>query len=163
MEAVATEDLWIWHAFIGIPGSNNDINVLDRSPLLPEWFSSPAVGADYKLNGIDYKGCYLLADGIYPDALLFVKTLPNPQSAKLKHFAARQEAVQDVERCSAFEKVVSVILSIPCRLWDVKVMKNVSDLRGCHHAQHDIRRQRADDGNLAAIKTRLQKKITLAT
>ena len=22
-------DLWIWHAFFGLPGSNNDINVLE--------------------------------------------------------------------------------------------------------------------------------------
>src|SRR5438270_623559 len=26
-------DLWIWHAFFGMPGSCNDINILDRSPI----------------------------------------------------------------------------------------------------------------------------------
>ena len=30
LEAVATQDLRIWHAFLGMPGSSNDINVLDR-------------------------------------------------------------------------------------------------------------------------------------
>ena len=29
LEAVASYDLWIWHAFFGMPGSLNDINVLD--------------------------------------------------------------------------------------------------------------------------------------
>ncbi|RAL37571.1 hypothetical protein DM860_000265 [Cuscuta australis] len=29
LEAVASNDLWIWHAFFGVTGSNNDINVLD--------------------------------------------------------------------------------------------------------------------------------------
>ena len=29
LEAVASYDLWIWHAFFGLPGSHNDINVLD--------------------------------------------------------------------------------------------------------------------------------------
>jgi hypothetical protein len=29
--AVASQDLWIWHAFFGLPGSNNDLNVLQRS------------------------------------------------------------------------------------------------------------------------------------
>ena len=29
LEAVASYNLWIWHAFFGMPGSNNDINVLD--------------------------------------------------------------------------------------------------------------------------------------
>jgi hypothetical protein len=29
LEAVATHDLWIWHAFFGLPGTLNDITVLD--------------------------------------------------------------------------------------------------------------------------------------
>jgi len=33
LEAVASLDLWIWHVFFGAAGSNNDINVLDQSPL----------------------------------------------------------------------------------------------------------------------------------
>ncbi|CAN1298896.1 hypothetical protein LINPERPRIM_LOCUS23989, partial [Linum perenne] len=33
LEAVASQDLWIWHAFFGVAGSNNDINVLNQSPL----------------------------------------------------------------------------------------------------------------------------------
>uniref|UniRef100_A0A453MFX6 DDE Tnp4 domain-containing protein n=1 Tax=Aegilops tauschii subsp. strangulata TaxID=200361 RepID=A0A453MFX6_AEGTS len=31
LEAVASKDLWIWHAFFGMPRSHNDINVLQRS------------------------------------------------------------------------------------------------------------------------------------
>ncbi|XP_021764771.1 uncharacterized protein LOC110729346 isoform X2 [Chenopodium quinoa] len=31
LEVVASWDTWIWHAFFGTPGSNNDINVLQRS------------------------------------------------------------------------------------------------------------------------------------
>ena len=33
LEAVASKNLWIWHAFFGLPGALNDINVLDRSPV----------------------------------------------------------------------------------------------------------------------------------
>ena len=33
LEAIAFYDLWIWHAFFSMPGSNNDINVLDASNL----------------------------------------------------------------------------------------------------------------------------------
>ncbi|XP_074347229.1 uncharacterized protein LOC141686067 [Apium graveolens] len=36
LEAVASSDLWIWHAFFGVVGSNNDINVLDRSSVIDE-------------------------------------------------------------------------------------------------------------------------------
>ncbi len=30
LEAVSSQDLWIWHAFFGTPGSCNDINVFER-------------------------------------------------------------------------------------------------------------------------------------
>nr|XP_043638361.1 uncharacterized protein LOC122609378 [Erigeron canadensis] len=33
LEITASQDLWIWHAFFGVPGSNNDINVLNTSDL----------------------------------------------------------------------------------------------------------------------------------
>nr|VDC84987.1 unnamed protein product [Brassica oleracea] len=36
LEAVASEDLWMWHAFFGLPGTLNDINVLDRSPVFDD-------------------------------------------------------------------------------------------------------------------------------
>ncbi|XP_021724727.1 uncharacterized protein LOC110691753 [Chenopodium quinoa] len=36
LEAVADQDLWIWHSFFGIPGSCNDLNVLYRSPVFDE-------------------------------------------------------------------------------------------------------------------------------
>ena len=34
LEAVADHETWFWHAFFGMPGSCNDINVLQRSPLM---------------------------------------------------------------------------------------------------------------------------------
>ena len=34
LKAIATEDLHIWHVFFGLLGSNNDLNVLQRSPLV---------------------------------------------------------------------------------------------------------------------------------
>ncbi|GKD82016.1 tetratricopeptide repeat-like superfamily protein [Tanacetum coccineum] len=36
LEDVASQDLWIWHAFYGMVGANNDINVLDNSPLFDD-------------------------------------------------------------------------------------------------------------------------------
>ncbi|XP_026435831.1 uncharacterized protein LOC113333621 [Papaver somniferum] len=33
LQAVASYDLWFWNAFFGMPGSNNDLNVLAHSPL----------------------------------------------------------------------------------------------------------------------------------
>lgn len=33
METVCDEDLYIWHLFVGCPGSMNDLNVMQQSPL----------------------------------------------------------------------------------------------------------------------------------
>ncbi|XP_035843838.1 uncharacterized protein LOC118490358 [Helianthus annuus] len=39
LEAVASQDLWIWHSFFGLPGSLNDLNVLYQSAIFTdvEW------------------------------------------------------------------------------------------------------------------------------
>jgi hypothetical protein len=33
LEALASYDLWIWHAFFEMPGNNNDLNVVHMSPI----------------------------------------------------------------------------------------------------------------------------------
>ncbi|GKD64965.1 ALP1-like protein, partial [Tanacetum coccineum] len=35
-KAVEYHEWWIWHAFYGMAGANNDINVLDNSPLFDD-------------------------------------------------------------------------------------------------------------------------------
>jgi hypothetical protein len=35
LEAVTDQNLYIWYIYFGLPGSNNDLNVLDRSPFDP--------------------------------------------------------------------------------------------------------------------------------
>ena len=99
LEAIASYDLWIWHAFFGLPGSNNDINVLERSHVFNELAEGRAPAVHYSINGHDYTMGYYLADGIYPKWATFVKTIPAPQGQKYKLFAAAQEACRkDVER-----------------------------------------------------------------
>ncbi|KAL0015957.1 hypothetical protein SO802_003026 [Lithocarpus litseifolius] len=66
LEVVASYDLWIWHAFFGLPGSNNDINVLERSHVFNELAEGRAPTVHYSINGHDYIMGYYLADGIYP-------------------------------------------------------------------------------------------------
>lgn len=84
LEAVASYDLWIWHAFFGMPGSNNDINVLDRSPLFGEIYSGRAPPAKYSINNRQYSFGYYLADGIYPPLATLVQTIPSPVGQKKK-------------------------------------------------------------------------------
>ena len=99
LEVVASQDLWIWHAFFGLPGSLNDINVLDRSPVFTLLANGHAPPVNYIINGHEYRMGYYLADGIYPNWSTFVKTILCPQGLKKKHFAKAQESARkDVER-----------------------------------------------------------------
>lgn len=118
MEAVATSNLWIWHSYIGTAGSNNDINIVDRSPLILNWLQGHAPAHNFKVNGQDYSMCYLLCDGIYPRWSVFVKTIANPDTDKEKWFAKKQEAVRkDVERCFGVLQARFAVLTVPGRSW----------------------------------------------
>ncbi|XP_028055730.1 uncharacterized protein LOC114259902 [Camellia sinensis] len=75
VEAVATCDLWIWHAFFGMPGSLNDIIVLDWSPLFAKLTRGRAPTTNYTINNHRYTMGYYLADGIYPRWATIVKTI----------------------------------------------------------------------------------------
>uniref|UniRef100_A0A0D3BEL7 DDE Tnp4 domain-containing protein n=1 Tax=Brassica oleracea var. oleracea TaxID=109376 RepID=A0A0D3BEL7_BRAOL len=99
LEAVALQDLWIWHAFFGPPGTLNDINVLDRSPVFDDILQGQAPRAKYVVNGHMYKLVYYLTDGIYPKWSTFIQSITLPQSPQQQLFAKVQEATRkDVER-----------------------------------------------------------------
>lgn len=66
LEAVASRDLWIWHAFFGLPGSHNDISVLHRSPLFARLAEGQAPQVNYEINGHNYTITYYHVDRIYP-------------------------------------------------------------------------------------------------
>ncbi|XP_010456778.1 PREDICTED: uncharacterized protein LOC104738279 [Camelina sativa] len=61
-EAVASQDLWIWHTFFGPPGTLNDINVLDRSPVFDDILQGHAPKVNYFVNGREYHLAYYLTD-----------------------------------------------------------------------------------------------------
>ena len=48
LEAVADRSLHIRHIFFSLPGSNNDLNVLDRSPLIHNMLTNDA--SDFHLR-----------------------------------------------------------------------------------------------------------------
>ena len=91
LEAVASEDLWIWHCFFGMPGTLNNINVLQRSQLFARLASGDAPTYNYTINGHEYTKGYYLADGIYPPWCTFVKSIKEPKTKKQCEFARVQE------------------------------------------------------------------------
>jgi hypothetical protein len=125
-EAVATYDLWIWHLFFGMPGSNNDLNVLDRSPLFKNLMKGESPTANFMVNNNHYSMCYFLVDGIYPPWAPFVGTISHPQGKKRKHFSKMQESVRkDVERAFGVLQARFQILDRPCKLWSADAMEDV--------------------------------------
>nr|GEW02774.1 hypothetical protein [Tanacetum cinerariifolium] len=74
LEAVASQELWISHAFYGIAGANNDINVLDNSSLFDDLLDDLAHVVPYVVNGVEYRNGYYLTDGIYLEWASFVKS-----------------------------------------------------------------------------------------
>jgi hypothetical protein len=126
LEAVATKDLRIWHAFFGIAGSNNDINVLNKSPLFIQKMRGEAPRVQYVVNGKQYDIRYYLADGIYPGWAAIMKTIPSPQNDKDNRYATRQESVRKDVKC-AFGVLQSRfnIVSRPARLWKRQDVVNI--------------------------------------
>ena len=98
IEAVASQNLWIWHFFFGMAGSHNNINVLRHSPGFARLAEGHSPEVNFEINGHRYNKGYYLADGIYPRWSTLVKTIPNPQGEKRQRFAQMQESARkDVE------------------------------------------------------------------
>ena len=96
---MASQDLWIWYAFFGTSGSNNDITVLNGSNVFDEVLLGCAPAVQFIVNITQYNMWYYLADDIYPDFATSVKTISMPQEEKWKLFAQWQElARKNVKR-----------------------------------------------------------------
>ena len=82
LEAVADQEIWIWHAFFGMPESLNDINVVNLSPLMSKIANGELPPVQFVANGDTYNYGYYLADGIYPKWQTFVKPLKKSKGKK---------------------------------------------------------------------------------
>ncbi|GKF18422.1 zinc finger, CCHC-type containing protein, partial [Tanacetum coccineum] len=119
LEAVADQQLWFWHAYFGVPGANNDLNVLYGSPLFDDLLADKAPEAPFQVNGKTYEKGYYLADGIYPQWVTFVKAFTIARDLKTQKFKRVQEsAKKDIER--AFGVLQANLLSIGGRLTLIK-------------------------------------------
>jgi hypothetical protein len=71
-EVVEDCDMWIWHAFVGMVGSRNNINVLQCSLIFARLADDHVPKVNYEINSHTY------TKGYYPKLSTFVKTIPNP-------------------------------------------------------------------------------------
>ncbi|GKE63054.1 reverse transcriptase domain-containing protein [Tanacetum coccineum] len=58
LEAIAFQDLWIWHSFFGVSEINNEMNILRQSPIFNELKSRKAVDVPFMVNDETYKRGY---------------------------------------------------------------------------------------------------------
>ena len=75
LEVIASQDLWIWHAFFGVSGMDNDVNVLRKSHIVNDIKMGRAPDVEFVANDVPYKRGYYLADGIYPEWSLVMKSI----------------------------------------------------------------------------------------
>ena len=52
LEAVASQDTWIWHSFFGISGKYNDLSIVQRSPVFDDLLNGTAPQINFEVNAI---------------------------------------------------------------------------------------------------------------
>ncbi|KAL7611390.1 hypothetical protein Lser_V15G12957 [Lactuca serriola] len=98
LEVVASQDLWIWHAFFGVASSNSEINVHDHSSIFHDFLTGKASDAPFTVNVHEYTFRYYLTDRIYLPYSTFMKAFRHPIEERNKFFKRRQEEThKDVE------------------------------------------------------------------
>ncbi|KAJ9537371.1 hypothetical protein OSB04_030104 [Centaurea solstitialis] len=126
LEAAASQDAWIWHAFFGCPGAMNDLNVLNHSPIFEDVYNEIAPDRTFQVNGATYKHGYYLGDGIYPEWATFVKAFSYPEDDKRIKFKGAQEAARkDIERAFGILQKSWSIIKQPARIMEIPTMSNI--------------------------------------
>ncbi|GJX45784.1 ALP1-like protein isoform X1 [Tanacetum coccineum] len=126
LEAVADQQLWFWHAYFGVPGANNDLNVLYGSPLFDDLLTDKAPEALFAVNGKTYEKGYYLADGIYPQWSTFVKAFTIARDKKPMKFKRVQESARkDIERAFGVLQGRWGIITQPVRAYQINTIKRI--------------------------------------
>ncbi|GJS90532.1 serine/threonine-protein kinase ATR [Tanacetum coccineum] len=95
LEAVASYDLWIWYAFFGVAGANNDLTVLNNSLLFDDLLDDVAPMAPFECNGVAFEKGYYLADDIYPQWGIMSKPLLRGNiSASSKFYWMKEHVIE---------------------------------------------------------------------
>ncbi|GKA24861.1 ALP1-like protein isoform X1 [Tanacetum coccineum] len=126
LEAIADQQLWFWHAYFGVPGANNDLNVLYGSPLFDDLLTDKAPEALFAVNGKTYEKGYYLADGIYPQWSTFVKAFTIARDQKIMKFKRVQESARkDIERAFGVLQDRWGIITQHVRAYQINTIKRI--------------------------------------
>lgn len=128
LEIFCDDNLRVWSLNFGVPGSRNDVTIMDHSPFFRavrngQW---PSVRPKVCIAGHQLKRFYFLVDGIYPRFSIFLLPLADARMAKEKRYTAQHSSAR-----KAVERVFGVlfrqfrILYNPCRLRNLKDINKV--------------------------------------
>ncbi|XP_073354951.1 uncharacterized protein [Aegilops tauschii subsp. strangulata] len=145
----------------GFPGSLNDINVLQRSPVFTKLAEGQTPPVNYSINGHQYTMGYYLADGIYPRWATFVKSIPAPDTRKHKTFAKKQEgARKDVERAFGVLQSRFAIVRGPAKGWKRKEIGDV--MKACVIMHNMIVEEERQTGRQSCTFEAMGERVTVS-
>ena len=128
-ECACDYQLRIWHCNFALPGSCNDLNVLDVSPLVCRIANGKTI-ADFSVDGTLFQQPYLLVDGIYPKWTCFLGPISVPSYQSERNYTVLQSARRkDIERAFGVLKMKFNILNRPSLTGDISIMNRI--LRVC--------------------------------
>jgi hypothetical protein len=152
LEAVADYNLWFWHVAFGFPGSLNDINVWDNSPLLKALLDGTFASIDFEfeIGGKVFNKLWFLVDGIYPKLSRFMKTLPVACGRMWKRYASWQEAARkDIERAFGVLQSKFRIVRNPIEKWHIEnIQETVTTCIILHNMMVEKRVEDGDEENV---------------
>ncbi len=111
---------------IGVPGSNNDINVNEQSPIWSDIGKGEFPSQSYKIGNQDETQLYFTADNIYPRFPIFMQSFgSNSCSARESFFSTRLESVRkDIERAFGILQARFACLKKPSLYWKFQDLYN---------------------------------------
>ncbi|XP_021729191.1 uncharacterized protein LOC110696222 [Chenopodium quinoa] len=118
----------------------------EKSPIFDELLEGRSPNIQYTINGTLYNLGYYLADDIYSEWSVFVKSIPraNMLSEKRKRFAQFQEgARKDIERAFGVLQKRFTIVCNPAHLWKKSEVGNV--MKACIILHNMIIEDERDD------------------
>ncbi|XP_076888649.1 uncharacterized protein LOC143539130 [Bidens hawaiensis] len=127
LEAVTSFDLQIWHAFFGTPGANNDIAVINASPIFDRLTDGISPDISFSTNDVNYEYGYYLVDGIYPEWATLVLSFTCPTDEKRQYFKKKHESARkDIERAFGVLKKRWSIIRQPARFLQMDKLRNIT-------------------------------------
>ncbi|XP_021991279.1 protein ALP1-like [Helianthus annuus] len=127
LQALVSQDLWIWHAYFGMTGAKNDIVFLQSSGLLNDVIDGVVPSTSFYANDVEYKYGYYLVDGVYPEWATLVKSLSCPNDEKRLYYKKKQESARkDVERAFSVLKKRWSIIAQPSRILEKSKKRNIT-------------------------------------